>query len=54
MGDLRTMFEAFVAERTGPDYDREFAAAFLERGLRALEEAEVAVEAIAASEDSAA
>jgi len=54
MGDLRMLFAAFVAERTGTEYDQDFAAAFLARGERALAEAEDAAEAIAASEDPAA
>jgi DNA repair exonuclease SbcCD nuclease subunit len=43
--DLRALFDQFVEERTGTEYDAAFAAAFRERGARALEEAIRAAEA---------
>jgi DNA repair exonuclease SbcCD nuclease subunit len=44
--DLRALFAQFVEERTGSEYDAAFAAAFKERGGRALEEAIRAAELV--------
>lgn len=52
--DLRALFDEFVTERTGPIYDAAFAAAFRERGGRALEEAIRAADQAATADDSAA
>jgi len=38
--DLKTLFAEFVASRKGEHYDPEFAARFLERGTRALDDAQ--------------
>lgn len=42
--DLHTLFAEFVASRTGPVFNDTFAAAFLERGSRALTDAAIALE----------
>ena len=52
--DLRALFRQFVDERDGTDYDPAFAAAFRERGARALDQAIQTAEIAAAPEDSAA
>jgi exonuclease SbcD len=43
MHDLKTLFAEFVASRKGEHYSADFAARFLERGTRALDDAERAV-----------
>jgi hypothetical protein len=40
MHDLKTLFAEFVAGRKGDHYSEEFAASFLERGTRALDDAQ--------------
>lgn len=52
--DVRSLFSQFVTERTGTEYETEFAEAFRERGGRALDEAIRAAEATAGAEDPAA
>jgi DNA repair exonuclease SbcCD nuclease subunit len=50
--DLRQLFATFVAQRKGTHFSDEFAAAFLERGDRALSDALIAQEAPAPEEDA--
>lgn len=50
--DLRQLFATFVAQRKGPHYSDDFAAAFLERGDRALTDALLAQETPAPEEDT--
>ncbi|MDP9347794.1 MAG: DNA repair exonuclease [Gemmatimonadota bacterium] len=52
--DVRSLFSQFVTERTGTEYETEFAEAFRERGGQALDEAIRAAEAAAGAEDPAA
>jgi len=50
--DLRQLFSTFVAQRKGKHYSDEFAAAFLERGDRALSDALLSQETPAPEEDA--
>jgi len=50
--DLRQLFATFVAQRKGEHYSDDFAAAFLERGDKALSDAMLAQEAPAPEEDA--
>lgn len=50
--DLRQLFSTFVAQRKGTHYSDEFAAAFLERGDRALSDALLSQETPAPEEDA--